>query len=269
MRLAFKKLGSGSPIIILHGLYGSSDNWFNIGKILSQKHEVYLIDQRNHGRSPHSNDHTYQGMVGDLLEFHEKHKLNKTILIGHSMGGKTAMLFALYYPQKIKSLIIVDISPKSYTGLTEYQSHSIEHLNIMKGFISVDLSQMKDRNEIDMAFSKFVPDNKTRYFLLKNIRRNADGNFSWIINIEALKKSLPLILNGIDFKKLNIDKELISYPVLFVRGEKSNYILDEDISLIHQIFPKAELVTIFNAGHWLHAEQPELFLNSIRYFLEQ
>ena len=267
MKLAFKKLGQGKPLIILHGLYGSSDNWYSIGKALSTNFEVYLVDQRNHGHSPHSESHTYNDLQEDVFEFFNAHNISKAILIGHSMGGKTAMLFSIFHPERIEKLVIVDIAPKAYTSLQNYQSHAIEHLNIMQAFLSTEISQMQSREQIDEEFAKFIIDKNIRQFLLKNVSRSNDG-FKWKLNVQALSKALPNILEGLDIKAIQHKKTKPDFPVLFIKGEKSDYIVDDDLFPIKQIFPKAELVTIFDAGHWVHSEQPELFLKTLKYFLE-
>ncbi len=268
MQLAYKKFGSGLPLIILHGLYGSGDNWYSIGKKLSESFEVYPVDQRNHGKFPHSSEHTYQSMQQDLLEFFLFHKLEKAIIMGHSMGGKTAMLFSLSHPEKIEKLIIVDIAPKAYKSLQEYQFLAIQHLNIMQAFKSIDLATIQSRYEIEKEFSKFVPDIETCRFLLKNLKREKNNSFRWIINLEALNNFLPQMLDGIDIDKIRYDKSLITFPTLFIKGENSNYILEEDMTNIKDLFPNAEFVTIFNSGHMVHTEQPRQFVNSLRYFLE-
>ena len=267
MNLAYKKLGQGRPLIILHGLYGSLDNWYSIGKALSTNFEVYLVDQRNHGHSPHSESHTYKNLQEDLFEFFNSHNISKAILVGHSMGGKTAMLFAILHPELIEKLIIVDIAPKAYTSLQNYQSHAIVHLNIMQAFLSTEISQMQSREQIDNEFSKYIKEKNIRQFLLKNVSRSNDG-FKWKLNVQALSNALPNILEGLDIKEIQKSKYKPDFPVLFIKGEKSDYIIDDDLFLIKQIFPKSEMVTIFDAGHWVHSEQPELFLKTLKYFLE-
>lgn len=267
MKLAYNKIGKGEPLIILHGLYGSGDNWYSIGKALSSQFEVFLPDQRNHGKSPHSDKHSYYYMQKDLLEFYDSQKLTKSILLGHSMGGKTAMLFSLLHPERIEKLIIVDIAPKAYKSLAEYQSHSIEHLNILNAFRSVDLTGTKSRLQIEDEFSRFVQDKNTRNFLLKNLKQN-NNSFYWAVNISAVGNFLPEMLDEIKIDKNKTDRTLLNFPTLFITGENSTYILESDKKQIKEIFPKAEFVTIFNAGHMLHVEQPRLFLESIKYFLE-
>jgi pimeloyl-ACP methyl ester carboxylesterase len=267
MQLSYKKFGEGPPVVILHGLYGSSDNWVSIGRVLSTKFSVYIPDLRNHGNSGHSNIHNYPSLVEDVLEFLSQHNISNTIIIGHSMGGKTAMLLALTHPHLINKLVVVDIAPKAYTSLDKLQPHIIQHLNIINAFASTSLVGKTIRKEVEEEFANYVKEYRTRQFLLKNLIRNNNG-FAWAIHVDALKKALPEIMDGPDFTKLKYDKEAIQFPVLFIRGEKSEYILDGDIQTIKKYFPRAELVTVFDAGHWVHAEQPELFLKSINYFLE-
>jgi esterase len=266
MELAFRQLGEGAPLVILHGLYGSSDNWYSIGKELAKEYTVYLTDQRNHGRSPHSNVHNYKVMADDLFEFFDKHNLNKAIILGHSMGGKTAMLFALQHPQMVHKLVVADIAPKAYTGLAQLNTHSIEHLNIMQGLVSVNVTLISSRKEVEKNLGQFIPDERIRQFLLKNLYRDEQNRFQWRINVEALRRNLPEILAGIDIDKNSVDQNSDVIPVLFIKGEKSDYIDGSDFSDIKNLFPLAEIVTVQNAGHWLHAEQPQAFLKCLHEF---
>ena len=261
MQLYFKKYGKGIPVIILHGLYGNSDNWVSVSKVLAEHYEVFIPDARNHGKSPHSEIHSFEAMKDDLLEFMKDNQLQKAIIIGHSMGGKTAMLFSLLHPEMVEKLIVVDIAPKSYKSLLEYNSDVIEHMNILNAFASTDISLMHSRSEIDKAFSQFVKNDHLRQFLLKNACRNENGGFFWAINVKALQKSLPQIMDWPSLKKMDIEKNQI--PALFVNGEKSNYVSESDIPEIKKLFPQADFVSIFDAGHWVHAEQQELFLKAI------
>lgn len=266
MGLHFRQLGQGRPLIILHGLYGSSDNWYSIAKILASYFTVYTIDLRNHGRSAHYPTHTYNEMVDDIVSFCQEHNIEKATFIGHSMGGKTAMLLALKHPQLIENLIVVDIAPKAYSLLLEPTEHVLQHINIMQAFADIDLKGITKREEVDKLLAEYVPDFPTRQFLMKSLVRKEDG-YQWLLNTEVLRRSLPEIINEPDFNKISFDKSLVTYPVLFVKGEKSEYIKDEDMITIRKFFPKAELSVIFNAGHWLHAEQPESFINTLKYFL--
>ena len=262
MKLNFKKLGTGSPLVILHGLYGMSDNWLSIGKQLSEYFQVYLVDQRNHGNSPHAASQTYNDMAEDLLEFLNDNSIERATLLGHSMGGKTVMHFALKYPERVTRLIVADIAPKSYSSAHSEAPQAQLHLNIINGMLSVDFSKVKTRNDIANQLKDYVPDKRVIQFLLKNLKKDANNRFSWKLNVEALRDNLPHILKGIETGSSKAD-----FPVLFLKGENSKYITENDYEQIRSIFPFAEIVTIFDAGHWLHAEQPEAFLNAIKEFI--
>jgi len=262
-KVSSQSQGTGYPIIILHGLYGSSDNWLTIGKELSLDWEVYLVDLRNHGNSPHTDHHTYPLMNLDLLEFLDTRGIEKCILIGHSMGGKVAMAFAAECAERIRSMVVVDIGPKSYHSLTGYSSQAIDHLNILNAMQSVDFSRVMTREEIDAQLEIYVKSERIRNFLMKSISRNRDNTFSWKINVPVLVKDLPAMLEGVGYTS----KGITGFPILFIRGENSDYISDDDIPGIKNLFPSAEFVTIPGAGHWVHSEKPELVVKTIRNFL--
>ena len=253
-KLYFRKMGSGRALVILHGLFGSSDNWLSIGKALSEEYEVFLVDQRNHGQSFHSNDHNYEVLAQDLLTFLEDQKLvsteTKPILIGHSMGGKTAMTFALGHPDMLEKLVVVDISPRGY---------NVHHDSILDGLKSINLSDITTRKEADEALAKSVPELGVRQFLLKNLARSGKG-FEWKLNLSALEKNLERIVEEVKGEPAGI-------PTLFMKGENSNYIRDTDKPLMSKLFPNSTVVTIHDAGHWVHAEQPEAFLETLKSFL--
>jgi pimeloyl-ACP methyl ester carboxylesterase len=254
MKLFFRKIGEGQPILILHGVFGSSDNWFSMSKMIAEKgYAVYALDARNHGQSPRSEDFSYELMADDLNEFIDDNQLEKPIIIGHSMGGKTVMHFAMKYPDKYSKLIIVDIAPKFYP------SH---HGHIIQGLTSIDLSSLKNRNEADIQLSKYVTNAGEKQFLLKNLYRTEDGKFDWRINLPVLSKEIYQI--GGDFTNT---KE-VSALTLFLRGSESGYIYDEDIPVIRNFFPNAIIQTIKGAGHWVQAEKPEEFLEAILDFLK-
>jgi pimeloyl-ACP methyl ester carboxylesterase len=265
MEMFFRKLGAGPPLIIVHGLYGSSDNWLTIGRGLSVDYEVCMVDLRNHGNSPHADRHTYPLMKLDLLEFMDRHDIEKPILIGHSMGGKVVMFFAADFPERVASLVVIDMSPKSYHSLTEISTQAIDHMNILNGMQNMDFSKVHSREDAGDQMSEFIRSSRIRNFLLKNIKRNPDGTYGWKINVPVLVRELPSILEGMDQKKAGIT----GFPVLFVKGENSPYIQDQDLPLIRSLFPQAEFVTIPGAGHWLHAEKPELLVKTLRYFLKR
>lgn len=253
-KLYFRKMGSGRPLVILHGLFGSSDNWLSIGKALSEEYEVFLVDQRNHGQSFHSNDHNYEVLAQDLLAFLKDQKLagskTKPILIGHSMGGKTAMTFALGHPDALEKLVVVDISPRGY---------NVHHDSILDGLKSINLTDITTRKEADEVLAKSVPELGVRQFLLKNLARSGEG-FEWKLNLDALEKNLERIVEEVKGEPAEI-------PALFMKGEHSNYIRDTDKLLISKLFPNSTVVTIHDAGHWVHAEQPEAFLETLKSFL--
>ena len=268
MQLNYKKYGEGPPLVILHGLYGSSDNWHSIARTLSDKYTVFIPDQRNHGRSPHSDVHDFEAMKNDLKEFADALKLDVFYLMGHSMGGKTAMLFAADFPERIAALIVVDISPKSYRDEVEFSAETIDHASIIDALKELEIKDADTRKEVDKALSQKIKSTRVRQFLLKNLERDKNGNFYWILNLESLGKNLPRIMEGLPAAKFNNGTGISAFPVLFIKGEKSGYILDEDYTRIRQFFPRAHIVTIPGAGHWLHAEEPELFLKNVEYFLQ-
>ncbi len=253
MKLHFKKFGTGPPLIILHGVFGSSDNWKTFANQLKNKFEVYLVDQRNHGLSPHSDEFNYQVMADDLKELLYDEQIEKCILLGHSMGGKTAMNFAVQFPEKIIKLIIVDIAPKKYVP---------HHQNILNGIRSLILPDLNTRKQADDLLSKTIKEPGIRQFILKNLIRNPKNLFYWKINWKAIEDNMEAIGAPL------LSNTLFAGEVLFIRGAKSDYILNEDESLLKKHFPKANLITIQNAGHWVHAEQPAVLLILINKFLK-
>ncbi|WP_205500541.1 alpha/beta fold hydrolase [Rufibacter psychrotolerans] len=253
MELNYKVLGQGHPLLILHGLFGTLDNWQTLGREFSKTYQVYLIDLRNHGRSPHSEEFSYQLMTDDLLEFVEQHQLQDIYLIGHSMGGKVAMNFALQHPEKIAKLLVADIAPKAYPP---------HHDDIIAGFRSIDLNAIQSRQEADDQLAQKVEDMGTRQFLLKNLYRQEDNSFAWRLHLDAIERNLPYILGNI------ASDTPFTKPTLFLRGANSRYIKPEqDLPQIQALFPNARVETIENAGHWLHAEQPQQFYRLTMEFL--
>lgn len=267
MQLFYRKYGFGHPLIIVHGLYGTADNWVTVAKALSAYFEVFVIDQRNHGRSPHSPGHNYNLMKSDLLEFMDEHNLQKAILIGHSMGGKTVMHFAASYPERVSSLIVLDIAPKSYKENDNYETQAKQHRQLIDVMKSISFTGITDRKVLEEQLLSKISDKKIGFFLLKNIHRNKNGSFSWLLNINALDFNLENILEGAEVTVDSIDGKITGFPVLFVRGALSNYIQDSDFELIRKLFPYADIETLPNAGHWLHAEQPELLIKKIKEFI--
>lgn len=269
MKLFYRKYGAGPTLIIMHGLYGASDNWAGIAKKLSNHFEVYTLDQRNHGRSPHNPEHSYNLMKNDLLEFMDDHQIQSSILLGHSMGGKTVMHFAASFPERVNGLIVVDIAPKSYLTNSKSGQRSIDHKSIIEALKNIDLKRVKTRADADMQLKRNINSERVRQFLLKNLHRKKDLSFSWSLNLDALEQNLTDILEGIDQKRFEKGNPVTGFPVLFIRGANSPYIQDEDIALIKNIFVVADLVTVKDAGHWLHVEQPGQLIKIINeYFIE-
>ncbi|MFH4964578.1 alpha/beta fold hydrolase [Gaetbulibacter sp. M235] len=245
--------GQGQAFVILHGFLGMSDNWKTHGKKLSDLgFEVHLIDQRNHGSSFWDDTFNYDVLVEDLKHYCETYSLENIILLGHSMGGKTAMLFATEYPELISKLIVADISPRFYP---------IHHETILAGLNALDFNIIKSRGEADEVLSKYITDFGTRQFLLKNLYWKEKGQLALRINLEALTKNIAEVGEALPYEaKFGKD-------TLFLRGEKSNYIISQDESLIFKHFPKAKIVTIEKAGHWLHAENPNAFFDALINFV--
>src|SRR6056297_1932446 len=267
MDLFFRTFGDGPPLIILHGLYGSSDNWVSIGRQLSENFQVYLLDQRNHGQSPHSPQHNYHLLKEDLRAFLDQQSIDKAIILGHSMGGKTAMFFAVDYPDRINNLIVVDISPQSYKETNSNQL--LGHSTIINAMYNVDFTQVKNRRDIDTILSSAIPSKRVRQFLLKNVSRTKDNHFAWSLNLESISNELENIMYGLDTVKFKDGNGITGFPILFIKGEQSDYITTKDKKAIETIFPFAEIKTIPDAGHWLHAEQPELFIKTVQNFLTE
>ncbi len=250
MKLHFQKYGEGAPLVILHGLFGSADNWATLGKKLANFYTVYLIDQRNHGRSPHAEEFTYDVLAADIYGWLNEQNLSKVSFVGHSMGGKTAMRFAQLYPDMLHRLVVVDI------GVKQYPMH---HGPVLEGLKAVDLAKLNSRTEADEAMQAHIPDFATRQFLLKSLYRVDKEQFGWRLNIVALEKAMPDILAALPDTEVDI-------PALFVGGTKSDYIKPEDKNEISQIFTHAQFKEL-PAGHWIHAEDPDGLENILRNFV--
>lgn len=269
MNLFFREEGEGFPIVIVHGLYGSSDNWLTVGKKLSARYKVYMIDQRNHGHSPKSEEFSYDLMKEDLAGFFEQHRIEKAMLLGHSMGGKVAMSFAADYPEKIEKLIIADIAPKDYFLLNDESQYYL-HRDILRAMLEIDFSVMHSRKEVEAYLNGRIDSTAIVQFLLKNVhRKKEDHSFEWRLNVRALYDNLDEIISGVNERWFEDRQPIFNYPVFFIKGEKSNYILPEDYKAIQRIYPHAVIKTIPDAGHWLHAEQPQLFMEALEDFLDQ
>lgn len=254
MQLNFKQVGeSGPAILILHGVFGSLDNWLTISKTLSEKgYQVYIIDQRNHGRSPHSDVFDFEALAADLNEFIVEHDLDSPILIGHSMGGKTVMKYTVTHPTSPSKIVVVDIGPKASV---------IDNDRILRGLNALDLKTLQNRGQADERLAEHVHSLSIRQFLLKNLYRKDDGSFDLRINLAVLTRDMAKIGEKIEME------HPVELPALFMRGEKSDYVLDSDWPDILRIFPSAVLDTIPDAGHWVQAEQPRAFVESLLKFL--
>jgi esterase len=252
MKLHFRTLGEGSPLIVLHGLLGSLDNWQPLARRFAAHFKVFAVDLRNHGQSPHSDDVSYEAMASDLEEFIRAHRLPHAHLLGHSMGGKVAMQFALRHPDRLEKLVVVDISPRAYPP---------RHRRTLTTLLALDLHQFQRREQLDAELAKSVDNAEVRQFLLKNAGREPHGGFRWKANIRALWESYQQLTVAVT------SETPCHRPALFLRGEKSEYIPAEDNELIRQLFPRAEFCTIAGAGHWVHADQPEAVFARVQKFL--
>ncbi|MEM6843194.1 MAG: alpha/beta fold hydrolase [Bacteroidota bacterium] len=253
MELHYRSLGAGTPIIILHGIFGTSDNWQTFGKQLAGEYEVFLPDQRNHGLSPHSDTFDYPAMAEDLHEFIQQHRIENPVIIGHSMGGKVAMFYTLAHPESFDKLVVVDIAPRNYP---------VHHQHILDAMSGVDLASASSRKDIEEQLKPHLPDFGVRQFIMKNLKREGDNSFSWKLNLSAIQENIVNV--GVAVETPN----LIQKPTLFIRGVNSDYIRREDEGLIQQIFPRAQVVTVENAGHWVHAEQPDALYKTLMGFLQ-
>lgn len=246
--------GSGKPLLILHGFLGMSDNWKTLGtQFGTEGFQVHMIDLRNHGRSLHSEEFSYEIMVQDVFEYCNANNLENINIIGHSMGGKVAMLLATTHPELVDKLIVADIGPKFYPQ---------HHQDILAGLNAVDFSKTPTRNEVEEIMSPYIPDFGTRQFLMKSLYWQEPGQLAFRFNLEVFNKKMdeigvPLPPNAV-FEK----------PTLFIRGGKSNYILDTDFGNIKQHFPNSTVETIPDVGHWLHVENPILFHQIASSFLK-
>lgn len=266
MRLHSRELGQGRPFVLLHGLFGSSDNWMGVAPKFAQHFRVFLVDLRNHGLSPHSDEMTWAAMAGDLAEFFDAHGIERANLLGHSLGGKVAMQFALSFPVRVGKLVVVDMAPRA---------NPPEHDRIFEALLALDLQRYHSRREMEEVLAPSIPDLTLRRFLLKNLKSFAppthgkggnDGgsrSFDWKINLRGLFHNYPRLLEAVRIE------EPYPKPVLFLRGGKSHYVLDSDAPLIHRFFPQAKIETIARANHWVHADAPEEFVARVLEFLVQ
>jgi esterase len=247
MKLHYREMGSGKPLVILHGLFGFSDNWQTHAKKFAEYYHVILVDLRNHGRSDWSESFSYKEMADDVKELCDDLQLSDIILMGHSMGGKVAICFAQHYDVLLEKIIVVDM------GIKQYPMH---HEHILNGIHAVNLSNVSARREAERQMSPHIESDGVKQFLLKNLYWKDKGELAWRMNVVILEREMAHILEA-----LTIDEVVI--PTLFIRGALSNYILNEDLELLEEKFLDWELITIQGAGHWVHAETPTQFSDSV------
>jgi pimeloyl-ACP methyl ester carboxylesterase len=253
MELWYHKAGSGAlPVVILHGLFGSSDNWRTLANVISASYPVISVDLRNHGRSPHTESHTYLEMAEDLDKLLNARGLEEVILVGHSMGGKAAMTYATIQPERVHKLVVVDIAPKAYNP---------QHNDVIEALFSVPLSQIGNRQEAEQFLARKISDPSVIQFLMKGLYRKEDGGYGWRFNLPVLAKDYAEITSSIP------DCGSYKKPTLFIKGNRSNYIEAKDAPLIQKLFPNSKIGNI-NAGHWVHAEAPKAFLQMLEQFLD-
>ncbi|MFN5169748.1 MAG: alpha/beta fold hydrolase [Cyclobacteriaceae bacterium] len=252
MNLFYREAGEGQPMIILHGLFGSSDNWFTLSKTFAGHYRVFTVDQRNHGQSPHTDDFNYRLLTDDLAAFVARHQLQRPILLGHSMGGKTVMNFAIKNPDQLSAAVVVDIAPKAY---------SVQHDHILEGLEAIPLGSLGSRQEADRILAQNVSEADVRQFLLKNLNRTADG-FSWRVNLKAIDRHMNEIVADLQYPGQ------YTGPCLFVKGSRSNYFAEGDDDVIRSRFTHAEFATL-DTGHWVQAERPREFAEVVLDFLKR
>lgn len=261
MNLYYTEQGEGEYFTILHGLYGSSDNWNNIAKMLSDEFKVIAVDLPNHGRSPKTEQFNLSFLGDSVYDFLKQKNIKKTHLLGHSLGGKIALEIASKYPQIVDKLIIVDIAPRNYlkNEFQERENHE-KIINILK---NVDLSKYKNRSEALTDLVKIDKSGRLKMFMMKNISRNKNGKLEWKINLKAISDNLSQLLNQFDTKIIDIKNE-----ILFIKAENSPYINSKDIDFIRQNFAKATIKIIPDTTHWIHAEKPQTLVKEIKNFVK-
>lgn len=253
MELHYQEQGSGPALIILHGLLGSGDNWRSTARWLGDRFRVFTPDLRNHGRSPHGERMDFPALAADLREFMERHSLERTLLMGHSLGGKLAMWFSLAWPQMVEKLVVVDIAPRPYGD---------RHGAILQALLDLEPARYRERGEIELGLRSAIPDESLRLFLLKSLVRIPDGGYRWGMGLENIARAYRYIS---DWPPTWRRSQL---PALFVRGQRSDYLLERDEPLLRHYFPSSRMMTILGAGHWPHVEAPEPFREALRDFLE-
>ncbi|MCC9136387.1 alpha/beta fold hydrolase [Pontibacter silvestris] len=255
MKLHYKEMGEGQPLLILHGLFGTLDNWQTLAKRFAEHYHVFLVDLRNHGRSPHDAEHNYDVMADDVLQLVDELQIPTPAIMGHSMGGKVAMKYALKYPTRLTKLIVVDIAPKAYPP---------HHDDIIEALQAVKLENATSRNDIDEQLAKYIKEEDVRLFLMKNIYRKEDKSFGWRMNLDAIEKNYDHISAAIT-AEVPFNKS-----TLFIKGGRSRYIKEEDmVGSIERLFTLVDIETIPEAGHWVHAQAPDKVYDLVTNFLER
>lgn len=253
MELFYRKNGVGDPLIILHGLFGSGMNWNTLSKFFGEEYEVFLVDQRNHGRSPHDDGMSYPLMADDLFDFINRHKLHTPSIIGHSMGAKTAITFASNHPEMVNKLVAVDM------GIREY---AVQDEDLQEGLLSLDFDAIASRSEADDALRSFIPDIGTRGFIMQNLQWGPDKKMQWRMNVKSIIANINEIGNAVEIEQPYLG------ATLFVKGADSDYIRTEDSAHLLEKFPNGSIVEISNAGHWIHADNPKEFGEVVMRFLK-
>lgn len=247
MKLFFREYGQGQALIILHGIFGVSDNWVSFARNIEDRFRVFIPDQRNHGQSPHDPTFNYFALCADLQDFIDEHELENPVILGHSMGGKVAMRFALENPDSLKALIVADISMRTY-------QRRFRHLDMIDAMLAVDFENAQTRADVENQLKPKIREKRIRQFAMKNLyRRERSGQFAWRLNLEAINLNMDEVFEGIK------SEDIFQKPTLFIRGGASDYVSYEDFDQIYRNFPKADIKTIDGAGHWLHAEKPAEF----------
>ncbi|MFN4085183.1 MAG: alpha/beta fold hydrolase [Spirosomataceae bacterium] len=251
--LHFRQIGEGQPLILHHGIFGSSDNLMTVSRSLADRgYAVYALDARNHGQSPRSPLFNYPAMAADVEQFLVEHQLDQVTLVGHSMGGKVAMQYVATYARAAR-LVVVDIAPKFYP---------VHHDHIIQALLAVPLAEIQSRKEAEEILARHIAKADERQFILKNLYRREDGQFDWRINVPVLAQEIYQVGGDV------LPPGTYSLPALFLAGSDSSYILKEDEKTIHQLFPQAQIQTIAGAGHWVHAQQPQAFVDAIDHFVQ-
>lgn len=257
MELHYKQYSKdGAPLIVLHGLFGSLSNWGWHCKQLAEHYAVYGVDLRNHGDSPHSDDLDYQLMAEDVRQLMQQLGLESCYIVGHSMGGKVAMQLALSYPELLEKLVVVDIAPVAYPADAD------GHMNVLAAIDAVNLDAIKSRTEAEVTLGEYIAEEATRKFVLTNLVRSETGSFEWRLNKDSIRKNYAALRAEL------VETESFPKPVLFVKGDLSPYIKAEHEAKIKALFPLASVKLIMDAGHWLHAEQPQALQLILLKFLQ-